>query len=339
MKPHDLANIRRVVRRAGLEPPEGIDALEDEHGTTARLYRLSIGGRDHVAKVVDDPTLGPRAARECAVLSALETRLDHLAPRLVAFDIARPTVVLVIEHVDGRKLSGREPLESDVVDQVLAALTGVWSITEGEIAAMGLDLPSWGRGRGVGGDHDRRVERFRRRADSFLTNHPGRARAHRTILERTGRILDAVAARRVDRPRLVEPRVIHGDLHADNVILGARGPRILDWQTASLGDPLEDLVRFELESRAAPRFADLEASAGRLPPNPPSRREIADAAVACYAGLISGFAGRTSDRRSAHENLILDRLLAPDQLPPIVAEALDHAEAVPRTVPTRRGPG
>ena len=339
MKPHDLANIQRVLRRAGLEPPDEVNALEDEHGTTARLYRLSIDGRDHVAKIVDDPNLGPRAARECAVLSALETQLDHLAPRLVAFDATQPTVVLVTEHVEGQKLSGQQPLDPLVLNDVLHALDVVWSITEGDVAAIGLPLPTWGRGRGIEGTHDRRVERFRRRAGSFLTNHPDLARAHRTILERTGRILDVVVARRVDHPRLAEPRVIHGDLHADNIILSARGPRILDWQTASLGDPLEDLVRFELESRAGPRFADLEASAGRLPSNPPSRREIADAAVACYAGLISGFAGRTADRRSAYENLIFDRLLAPDQLPPIVAEALDHAEADPRTTPTRRGPG
>ncbi len=40
--------------------------------------------------------------------------------------------------------------------------------------------------------------------------------------------------------------VCHGDFHPGNVILTARGPRILDWPTAMCGNPLGDVARTSL---------------------------------------------------------------------------------------------
>ncbi len=37
--------------------------------------------------------------------------------------------------------------------------------------------------------------------------------------------------------------VCHGDLHPGNVILGGRGPVLIDWFDASVGDPLADVAR------------------------------------------------------------------------------------------------
>jgi len=38
-------------------------------------------------------------------------------------------------------------------------------------------------------------------------------------------------------------RLCHGDFHPDNVLMTARGPIIIDWMTASRGDPLGDVAR------------------------------------------------------------------------------------------------
>src|SRR5262249_24371676 len=35
----------------------------------------------------------------------------------------------------------------------------------------------------------------------------------------------------------------HGDYHPDNVLLSARGPLVIDWENAALGDPLADVAR------------------------------------------------------------------------------------------------
>lgn len=42
----------------------------------------------------------------------------------------------------------------------------------------------------------------------------------------------------------------HGDYHPDNVLLSARGPLIIDWENAALGDPLADVARTLLLIRA-----------------------------------------------------------------------------------------
>ena len=40
--------------------------------------------------------------------------------------------------------------------------------------------------------------------------------------------------------------VCHGDFHPDNIIMSSRGPVIIDWQDASLGNPLADVARTSL---------------------------------------------------------------------------------------------
>jgi aminoglycoside phosphotransferase (APT) family kinase protein len=42
----------------------------------------------------------------------------------------------------------------------------------------------------------------------------------------------------------------HGDYHLDNVLLSARGPLIIDWENAALGDPLADVARTLMVIRA-----------------------------------------------------------------------------------------
>jgi aminoglycoside phosphotransferase (APT) family kinase protein len=57
--------------------------------------------------------------------------------------------------------------------------------------------------------------------------------------------IQAAALQRLDR--LPEGAALcHGDFHPGNVVLTARGPRILDWPTAMCGNPLGDVARTSL---------------------------------------------------------------------------------------------
>jgi aminoglycoside phosphotransferase (APT) family kinase protein len=53
----------------------------------------------------------------------------------------------------------------------------------------------------------------------------------------------------------------HGDFHPDNVLLSPRGPLVIDWENATLGDPLADVARTLLLVRASE--ASIASVAGR----------------------------------------------------------------------------
>lgn len=85
---------------------------------------------------------------------------------------------------------------------------------------------------------------------------------------------DALAERIGEEPEIPEPlrraalaelarlpdgeSLCHGDFHPDNVLLATRGPVVIDWPSASRGDPCGDLARTALMLRV-----------GALPPGMP----------------------------------------------------------------------
>jgi aminoglycoside phosphotransferase (APT) family kinase protein len=75
------------------------------------------------------------------------------------------------------------------------------------------------------------------------------------------------------------PRLCHGDLHPSNVILGPRGPMIVDWFDASRGDPIADVARSVLTLRGD----------GADPPRhlPGSDRPTLDALTDAYVARLS----------------------------------------------------
>ncbi len=56
-------------------------------------------------------------------------------------------------------------------------------------------------------------------------------------------------------------RLCHGDFHPYNVLMSARGPVVIDWNNAHIGDPLEDVARSRLMlsgvARSEPSFSPL----------------------------------------------------------------------------------
>jgi aminoglycoside phosphotransferase (APT) family kinase protein len=53
----------------------------------------------------------------------------------------------------------------------------------------------------------------------------------------------------------------HGDFHPDNVLLSGRGPLVIDWENATLGDPMADVARTLLLVRASE--VSIASAAGR----------------------------------------------------------------------------
>lgn len=91
-----------------------------------------------------------------------------------------------------------------------------------------------------------------------------RVRAPDTLPELKGLVREAVAARRDLVPDHLAARadgllhelpggdrLCHGDFHPANVLLTAQGPRVIDWSSASRGDPMADVARTLLLIRLA----------------------------------------------------------------------------------------
>jgi aminoglycoside phosphotransferase (APT) family kinase protein len=86
----------------------------------------------------------------------------------------------------------------------------------------------------------------------------GNIRAAQALLDHLKETALSALARLPDSDAL-----LHGDFHPDNVIMTARGPIIIDWMTATRGNPLADVARTSM-------LLDLAA----LPPGTPGRRVI-----------------------------------------------------------------
>lgn len=136
---------------------------------------------------------------------------------------------LVMEEVDGVPITDRLPagypdgavatLGEAMVD-VLADLHGI------DWRAAGLE--GFGRPEGF---LDRQVERWRRQYAQY---------AARDIPA-----FEAVAAwLSANQPPPQEPSILHGDFHLDNCLWAPAAPRlaaVIDWELATIGDPLLDL--------------------------------------------------------------------------------------------------
>jgi aminoglycoside phosphotransferase (APT) family kinase protein len=73
-----------------------------------------------------------------------------------------------------------------------------------------------------------------------------RVREHAATLARLHRCLDAVPAPTCGARPASEggpQRLLHGDLHPDNIILSARGPVLIDWTNATFGPSAQDVAQ------------------------------------------------------------------------------------------------
>ena len=177
--------------------------------------------------------------REFRVLSALKgTPVPH--PRAVALCTDASVIgcaFYVMEFVEGFTSMSRLPnnfrsdpeLRRSAANSCMAAL--------GELAGVdwkNRGLEGYGKPEGF---HERQVSRWLRQLDSY------QARDLPEIRE-----VGAWLSEHLPSDDAWSPGIMHGDYHSANVMLGHEAPgrvvAILDWENATIGDPLLDLAGF-----------------------------------------------------------------------------------------------
>ncbi len=221
-------------------PIRNVDRLVG--GTQNILIRFERGGRHYVLR---RPPIHKRAnsdetmRREARVLAALAgTDVPH--PGLIA---ACPDEALLgaafylMEPVDGFNATQGLP-ELHEGDPGIRHEMGL-SMADGISALAALDpiavgLEGFGRPEGY---LERQVARWRHQLESYgeLEGYPG------PEIPEVDRIADWLDRH---RPAQGEPGILHGDYHIANVMFrfdGAALAAIIDWELATVGDPLLDL--------------------------------------------------------------------------------------------------
>jgi len=218
----------------GLAPGAPLAVERITTGHSNETFRVRRGPSEWILRRPPRVPLAPTAhdmAREARLLRALaDTRVP--APRLVAAEsdaAVMGAAFHLTERIDGWVIR-------DAIPPALAdAGPGVGAAFMDALAA--LHAADW-RALGLG-DFGR--------PDGFLARQVSRwTKQLETYRERPLPDMDAVASwLATARPPDAPPTVIHGDYHLDNVIFAPGVPprvaAILDWETATIGDPLVDV--------------------------------------------------------------------------------------------------
>jgi aminoglycoside phosphotransferase (APT) family kinase protein len=208
--------------------------------------------------------------REFRVLSALAYQ-DVPAPRAIAFAAAGEVTersCLLMEYSPGHPLTDRWPDDwpaAATIGQVgRAAIESLAALHRVDFEAAGLS--GFGRPAGY---LARQVARWR-----------GQYEQHRVrdlpLFDELGDWLEG------NRPAEGPPAILHGDFHLDNCLITPGPPTrvsaIIDWELATVGDPLVDLgllLGFWGTDRARPIAMDRVQALSRRA-DAPGRRELAD---------------------------------------------------------------
>ncbi|WP_433667722.1 phosphotransferase family protein [Nocardia sp. CA-136227] len=240
----DETRIAAWLDQIGLEPGLPLRVTPITAGKSNLMYRIERGPRRWVLRrpagvAVDRADEGMR--REFRLLTALtKTAVPHPTPVALCTD---PTVFgrvfYLMEAVDG--YSPMPPLPPFAAApgypaRAMAAMIDALA-TLHRVDPMALGLNDFGRPDGF---HERQVRRWGNQLASY-----GDHDLH--VLREIGPWLEARA------PSAWTPGLMHGDYHMLNLLLeGDENPRvtaILDWETATIGDPLLDVAGFLEVSR------------------------------------------------------------------------------------------
>jgi aminoglycoside phosphotransferase (APT) family kinase protein len=204
--------------------------------------------------------------REHRVLSALDgTDVPHPAPAALCED---PTVIgsvfYVMEHLDG--FVPVDPLPSPFDVDAGARRELIWCVIDALAALHAVDwraagLESFGRPEGFLG---RQVVRWRSQLDHYRTRElPGIEVVERWL--------------QTNIPAEQPPSIMHGDYHLGNIVAGHDLPAhlegIVDWENATIGDPLLD-VGYLLSTWPDPTRPQESNGRIALHPGVPTRTEM-----------------------------------------------------------------
>lgn len=224
-------------------------------GQSNPTYRVTAKSGRYVLRRKPPGTLLPSAHavdREYRVIAALHAKGFPVATphALCEDDDVIGTAFYVMDHVDGRviwepHMPGAEPAERGAVYDALNE-TIAWLHTI-DVEAAGLS--DFGK---PGGYVARQINRWSKQY---------RASATEEIAE-MDRLMDWLPQACPDDTGAA---IVHGDFRLDNVILHPCEPRILavlDWELATLGDPLADFTYHLMQWRMPP--SDTGAGVGSL---------------------------------------------------------------------------
>jgi aminoglycoside phosphotransferase (APT) family kinase protein len=219
----------------GVDDPETLDAELIAGGRSNLTYLLHAGDRQWVLR---RPPLGRRLAtahsmaREERALRGLE-QTDFPSPTVIASCEDEAVIGVpfyVMDYIDGRVI--RSPADDDLDPRQRKACAGSLVHTLARLhrldyAAVGLQ--ALGRPNGY---LERQMHRWREQMEG------SRVREVPTLDRLAERLAAAV-------PRSDGASILHGDFRIDNVLLDRTDPTrimaVLDWEMATLGDPLCDL--------------------------------------------------------------------------------------------------
>ncbi len=225
----------------------GFGSLQDFEqlggGTQNIVLRFERGGRKYVLR---RPPLHLRAnsnetmRREARLLGALATT-DVLHPRLIAAcsdEAVLGAAFYLMEPIEGfNATTSLPPLHAGAKDvrhrMGLAVVEAIAALGALDYRALGLE------GFGKPDNYlERQVARWKSQLDSY-SEHAGWPGP--TAIPGVDTIASWLQA---NRPVVFEPGIIHGDYHLGNVLFRYDGPEvaaIIDWELATIGDPLLDL--------------------------------------------------------------------------------------------------
>jgi aminoglycoside phosphotransferase (APT) family kinase protein len=232
----DEGRLRLWLDREGLETGEPLSVEPLSGGASNAMFVVSRGSSQWVLRrprkvAIDRANQG--MAREYAILAALRsTNVPH--PRVVALcdnqDVLACTFYLMekVEGVSPFSLPvdfNNARVRAEVTFSVVDALAALHDVDWREAGLEGLGNPEH--------FHERQVERW----SSQLASYDGR--------EMPG--FETVASWINDHiPNHFEFSIMHGDYHMFNILISPDLPgrvgAILDWETATIGDPLLDLA-------------------------------------------------------------------------------------------------
>ncbi len=244
-------------------PPEGWRASLIAGGRSNLTYLVSNGDSRWVLR---RPPLGHVLAtahdmgRECRVLAALEST-DVPVPRLLDY-CADPDVLgapfYLMDHVPGvayRRAAELVPLgdarTTAISAAMIEALARLHAVDPGAVGLSDFGRPA--------GFTARQVRRWHAQLAASRSRELPDAEALYAWLTRHD-------------PPEQEPALVHGDFRLDNLLVDAddRIAAVIDWEMATLGDPLTDLallLAYRRLSELAPdsELGDVWAAPGFLP--------------------------------------------------------------------------
>lgn len=224
-----------LEQELGLTGPIGIEQFKS--GYSNLTYLLTVGGRELVLR---RPPFGSEVAtahdmgREHRVLAGL-ARVWDLTPEPLAYCEA-PEVLgapfYLMERVPGVILRSRPPEGLDLGPRTARRLSEV--LVDTLVRLHGLDLEAAGLA-GMG----RPQGYVRRQVEGWVKRYEGSRTDDIPELEEVGRWLAE------NRPPESGSALVHNDFKYDNLVLDPADPgrvrAILDWEMATVGDPLMDL--------------------------------------------------------------------------------------------------